>query len=393
MELSGRLKSTILNNVSLLIVVLGALSNFILILFIKRFLPELFNVYSLYLTYLAIIVSFGLIGFDQVLLRLATIEKDKIGLSKDIFRLLLFSGIATPFAIGYYFHLHYEGLDFLSLIFSGLAINLMIFSFNILRLQKKFVISQFFQNGYKIAFLVFIGLFYFRDFITEANIIRVSAIILCGIGIWAGFKLIQNLRITPGRTPSLFNFFLSFSINMALLTLLSYGERILIVNEMGEDAFGKYFYYSTVFLFPLTLIQYYVGFKELVFFKEKRDSNLLHQKLKKIFLSGVILIACVFAVVWVDNGTFLAIDISENLWLVILLSFLGISKLIYGLFSALLGAVANYQDMYIINLLTAFLMAVLLITLLTIGISLNSVIMGLISVFIVRSGFIYYKYV
>lgn len=392
MNLSGRLKSAVFNNVSLLIVVLGALSNFVLILFIKKFLPELFNVYSLYLTYLAIIVSFGLIGFDQVLLRLATLEKDKIGLPKDIFWLLIFSGITAPFLIGYYFYSHYTGLNFLSLIFSGLAINLMIFSFNILRLQKKFVISQFFQNGYKIAFLFFIGILYLREFVSSDNIITVSTIILCGISLWAGIKLIRNLKITSGRTPSLFNFFFSFSLNMALLTLLSYGERILIVNELGEDAFGKYFYYSTVFLFPLTLIQYYVGFKELVFFKEKRDTQLLHQKLKKIFLGGIVLIACVFAAVWIDNGMFLTIDIAGNLWLVMLLSVLGISKLVYGLFSALLGAVARYQDMYVINLLTALLMAVLVITLLTAGISLNRVVMGLIFIFIARSGYIYFKY-
>src|SRR5690554_7527868 len=85
MNLLNRLKTVTFSNLSLLVVVLGAVSNFVLILFLKKYLPDTFNVYSLYLTYLAIIVSFGLIGFDQVLLRLSTIEKDLVVVPKDIF--------------------------------------------------------------------------------------------------------------------------------------------------------------------------------------------------------------------------------------------------------------------------------------------------------------------
>src|SRR5690606_7402634 len=141
--------------------------------------------------------------------------------------------------------------------------------------------------------------------------------------------------VSLSRTTSLFNFFLSFSLNIALLTVLSYGERILIVNELGEDVFGKYFYYSTVFLFPLTLIQHYVGFKELVFFKDRVDKVLVHQKLKQIFITGVLLVCFIFLVVWLDKGNFLAIDYKNNILFVVLLSFLGIIKLMYGVFSAL----------------------------------------------------------
>lgn len=393
MSLLNRLKSVTFSNLSLLVVVLGAVSNFVLILFLKKYLPDTFNVYSLYLTYLAIIVSFGLIGFDQVLLRLATIEHNVVVVPKDISIFILLSGLISPAVIGYYFSHHYDGLPFGLLLLSGLAINSMIMAYNVLRLKKNFVVSQLFQNGYKIAFLLFVVLLFLFYPVTTKYIIAVSTCIVCLFSVSALYNLFKNLKISNTKTDSLFNFFLSFSLNMALLTLLSYGERILIVNELGEDTFGKYFYYATVFLFPLTLIQYYVGFKELVFFKEKRDTKMLHDKLKKIFFGGILLICCVFLVVWIDNGTFLAIDIDENLWLVILLSVLGITKLVYGLFSALLGAIAKYQDVYIINLFTAALMAGLLATLFYFGVTLNSVVLGLILIFTARSTYIYLKYV
>lgn len=393
MNLLNRLKTVTFSNLSLLVVVLGAVSNFVLILFLKKYLPDTFNVYSLYLTYLAIIVSFGLIGFDQVLLRLSTIEKDLVVVPKDIFIFILLSGFISPVAIGYYFSDQFEELPFGLLLLSGLAINSMIMAYNVLRLKKNFVVSQLFQNGYKIAFLLFVGLLFLCYPLSTKNIVAVSTLIVCLFSGSALYNLFRNLRISNKKTASLFNFFLSFSLNMALLTLLSYGERILIVSELGEDTFGKYFYYATVFLFPLTLIQYYVGFKELVFFKEKRDTKMLHNKLKKIFIGGILLVGGVFLVVWIDNGTFLSIDIIENLWLVILLSILGITKLVYGLFSALLGAIAKYQDVYVINLLTAALMAGILVALFSFGVTLNSVVFSLILIFAARSTYIYLKYV
>lgn len=376
----------------MLVVVLGALSNFVLILFIRRFIPESFNTYSLYITYLSIIVSFGLIGFDQILLRLSKIESGKIIISKDIFISILISGIIAPIVISYYFSLQYESLSFVLLTISGFSINSMILAYNTLRLNKDFVKSQLFHNGYKIIFLLAFVVLYFFIAITVDYVVLITTVILCFFSIAAFIKLFQNIRISQEKTSSLFNYFISFSMNMALMTILSYGERILIANELGQDVFAKYFYYSTVFLFPLTLIQYYVGFKELVFFKEEVDKKLLISKLIKILVGGCLLVAAVVLTVKIDGGTFLTIDIKDNLTLVILLSSLGIIKLVYGLFSALLGAKARYQDIYVINIFTILLLAILIPILFSIGITVNLVVLSLLIIFAVRGAFIYFRY-
>lgn len=382
----------IFDNVSLLVVVMGALSNFALILFIKKFIPQSFNTYSLYITYLSIIVSFGLVGFDQIMLRLSKIESGKIILSKDIFLSIIISGIIAPVLISYYFSLKYEDLSFALLTLSGFSINSMILAYNTLRLNKSFFKSQLFHNGYKILFLLAFVILYFFITISVDYVVLIATSILCFFGISAVFKLFQNISISQEKTSSLLNYFLSFSMNMALLTMLSYGERILIANELGEEVFGKYFYYSTIFLFPLTLLQYYVGFKELVFFKERVDKKLLHSKLIKIFIGGCLLVTAVILTVKIDRGTFLTIDIKNNLMLVVLLSALGIIKLIYGLFSALMGAKAEYKDIYLINIFTFILLAILLPILFLIGITVNLVVLGLLVIFAARGAFIYFKY-
>jgi len=373
-------------------VVVGALSNFTLILFIKKFVPNSFSTFSLYITYLSIIISFGLVGFDQIMLRLSKIENGKIILSKDIFISILISGIIAPVLISYYFNLKYEALSFGLLVLSGFSINSMILAYNTLRLNKSFFKSQLFHNGYKVIFLLVFGLLYFFTIIKVDYVVLIATSILCFFGITAIFNLLQNINISQEKTSSLFNYFLSFSINMALLTLLSYGERILIANELGEEVFGNYFYYSTVFIFPLTLLQYYVGFKELVFFKEGVDKKLLHSKLIKIFIGGCLLVAVVVLTIKIDHGYFLTINIKNNLILVVLLSSLGIIKLVYGLLSALMGAKAKYHDIYLINIFTFILLSILIPILFSIGVTVNLVVLGLVIIFIARSAFIYLKY-
>jgi len=388
-----RIKGTIRSNTSLLVVVLGALSSFLLVLFLKKFLPDFFNTYSLYLTYIGIIVSFGFAGLDQVFLRLSVVKDKMITIGRDVFIYMLLCLLVIPLVVSYYFHVNFHDLHFIFLFVSGVSLNAVLLAYNILRLKQKFVLSQLFNSGYKILFLLGIFLIYFFFPKTITGILLLSSMILCFVGILAVRFIIKNLILTNDKTDSLKNYFFSFSLNLALLTLLTYGERIVIANELGEDVFGMYFYYSTIFLFPLTLIQYYVEFKELVYFKEGIAKKIVHQKVKKVFLAGLCLIAFIFFIVILDQGLFLEIEIKENSVFIFLLSVLGIVKLNYGLFSALLGAKGEFEDIYKVNFLTAILIGGSIFLLFTYKMSIELIIVSLIVIFLSRIVFIYRKYV
>src|SRR5690554_1192392 len=388
-----RIKGTIRSNTSLLVVVLGALSSFLLVLFLKKFLPDFFNTYSLYLTYIGIIVSFGFAGLDQVFLRLSVVKDKMITIGRDVFIYMLLCLLVIPLVVSYYFHVNFHDLHFIFLFVSGVSLNAVLLAYNILRLKQKFVLSQLFNSGYKILFLLGIFLIYFFFPKTITGILLLSSMILCFVGILAVRFIIKNLILTNDKTDSLKNYFFSFSLNLALLTLLTYGERIVIANELGEDVFGMYFYYSTIFLFPLTLIQYYVEFKELVYFKEGIAKKIVHQKVKKVFLAGLCLIAFIFFIVILDQGLFLEIEIKENSVFIFLLSVLGIVKLNYGLFSALLGAKGEFEDIYKVNFLTAILIGGSIFLLFTYKMSIELIIVSLIVIFLSIIVFIYRKYV
>lgn len=389
-----RLKNTIYSNASFLIVVLGSLGSFLSVIFLKKFLPESFTVYSLYITFIGIAVSFGFAGFDQVLLRHSKVIDSRVGVEKDIIYVLFALLFFVPFVLAYYFQMRFNDLNFLSLLFSGISVNLILLAYNLLRLKKSFFISQLFNSGYKFLFLFVVAFLFLTKRNLNTNfIVTICTTLLIIIAFFACFFIFRSVVMINKKTVSLGNYFFSFSINLGLLTLLSHGERIFIATELGEDVFAKYFYYSTIFLFPLTLIQYYIGFKELVFFKEKVDKKLIHQKIKKVFIIGTLLILIIFLIVNLEQGHFLDIAFKENILFIVLLSILGLVKLNYGLFSALLGARGEFRDIYKVNILTFILISICFAFLILVKINIELVVASLIFIFSSRIAFIYKNYV
>lgn len=390
-----RIKKLVTSNISLLLIVLGAASNFFLVLFFKKYLPADFNTFSLYLTYIGIITSFGLLGFDQVFLRLSKLtQKGKVLIGHDILSWMLLALLAAPVFISFYFSARYENLHFIPLCITGISLNTILFTYNTFRLKKAFILSQLFNSGYKMLF--FIGIIILYGLLAKNSIvylINFTSSILLVIGIGSVFYLLKFVERSSIKTTSLTHYFFSFSTNLALLTLMTYGERILIANELGEDVFGKYFYYATIFLFPLNLLQQYIGFKELVNFKDRLDSKFVKRKLRTTFLLGVGVVLAIVFVVLIDNGNFLIISLKDDMILVLLLSIFGITKLIYSLFSAILGAKGSFKDIYALNLYSFLLLLLSLAILFFLNFSLYTIIIALSCIFIFRILYINTKYV
>lgn len=392
-----RVIEILLSNISFAILVLGAGSNFLITLVIKKFFgQDDFNSYSLFLTFIGIVSSFGLLGFDQIFLRLSKIESKQITINSDILFFLILAAFIAPTLLSYYFYsIHTADITIYQFIVTGIGINVIILTYNIFRLTEQFSKSQIFKNGFKVSALVFtvtfvlvlkseISIFNIIDFITLAIVLFALS------GVWFLYK---NIKIVKKTTVNLFNFFLSYSINLAIITALGFGERLIILENISENDFGKYFYYATIFLFPLTLVQQYVGFKELVGFKLKVNRTVVNKKIKKIVLLGTLLIIIVIVAAIIDNGYFLQVDFITDFWLITVLAILGLVKLVYGLFSAILGAVGIVKEIYLLNLFTAVFILICLSYLFFIKLNLVTITTSLVLVFLFRSLYIYYSYV
>src|SRR5699024_10961567 len=153
------------------------------------------------------------------------------------------------------------------------------------------------------------------------------------------------------------------------------------------------FYYLTIFLFPLTLLQEYVGFKELVYFKEKVEKHVVFKKIIQLIGLGIITYLLILMVVWIDNQRFLRVDLSQDATLIAWMSLLGLIKLIYSLFSAILGARGESNSINYINIITVLIIALLWLSMHFLGYSLITIIISLILVFLYRSIHTYILYV
>ncbi len=381
------------SNISFLVIAGGAFFSFLNTLLIKNYLPSLFNTYSFYITYLGIISSFGLIGLDQVFLRLSYNKKNRINLQKNIFTLLLVNSIIIPLLISFYFNQNYSNLSYIILLISGISINYIIISYNLSRLESNFIHAQLIKNTYKLFFFITIITFTVFKSIKVEYFLLIFTIFL-SISLFYSLIYIKNhLNITVKNNTPFINFLVSFFINILIITFLGYGERLLIANTLGENIFGKYFYYITIFVFPLSLIQQYVGFKELVSFKESFNKNNFYRKLIKLFTLSLILSSLILLVIFLDNGRFLKVDYINDYILIVLLLCLGIVKLIYGIYSAIIGAVGEYRDVYILNFMTILLIGFFVLMNYIIGITIQGIVISLIGIFLIRIFFIQIKYV
>lgn len=391
-----RVKDILRSNISFSILVLGAGSNFIITLVIKKlFEQEDFNTYSLFLTFIGIVSSFGLIGFDQIFLRLSKVDLKQVSINADILLFLVLALFAVPILLSLYFNSKSTDIKMYQLIITGIGINVIILTYNFFRLTKQFSTSQIFKNGFRISVLFFVvSLLLILN--VEISIYKVIDIIVFSVSLFAFcglWHLIKNLNIDIYRTDNLLNFFLSYCLNLAILTALSFGERLIILENISENDFGKYFYYATIFLFPLTLIQQYVGFKELVSFKLFVSKSNVNRKIQKMTVLGLLLAVIIVVIAILDKGLFLQVDFVNDYMLILVLIVLGLVKLVYGLFSAILGAVGNSKEIYLVNIFTIIVMLFCFSYLFLINLTLISITLSLILIFLFRSLYIYYYYV
>lgn len=389
-----QIKKLVTSNVSLIILLLGALSNFLLILFLRKDFPEVFTPLSLYLTYLGIIGGFGFLGFDQVYLRLAHVTNPKPSIGVNVYILLLSLMLLVPIGFASYFA-RYEYLGFWQLYISGVSINAIMLGFNANRLKKNFSLAQGLKNSFKVLFLLgaWWMLLVIKDYIAINNLFYQASFLLLICGSVSIISFWRNTQIENKRSSGIVLFAISFGLNIALITLLGYGERILIADKINEETFATYFYYLTIFLFPLTLLQEYVGFKELVYFKEKIEKTKVHSKIVQLIGLGIVTYMAILVVIWIDSGRFLKVNLMNDYMLITWMSILGLVKLVYSLFSAILGARGETKDINHINIVTALLIATLWFSLHLLGYPLNGIIISLILVFLYRSTHTYFLYV
>ncbi len=339
---------------SLVIMGLGALGIFFTNVGLKSILSDYeYYDYSVIVTVLSLIASFGALGLDQVFLRLSRVNGKVLYFDEKLVPIAILNTLITSFvSYVYLIHIIEVGVNgFLIFILCFSSILIMLF-YNLTRLSSLFVVSQLIQNSWKILFGAMMVALFFNEnlYYYFFTICCVFIVLMLIISILYLRKKIKFKRINKYTNKEVFSFSFHFFLALLTVSFLSQGDRILVERIFTESDFGDYFYLATLFLFPFSLFQSYIGFKELVYIKNG-PINIV-KKLKTIIYGSLLFsVVLCFSVALLAKYNFINLDVQSNKWIIFIFLIIGNIKMIYSLFSAVIGAKATLKEIKVMNII------------------------------------------
>ena len=348
-----RLLNILRQNLSFFVLALSSFSFFILNLFLKDSLSaDDYGLFSIFISYISLLSSFGMFGFEQTLLRTSKI-KSKLEIEKEIILPSLFS-IFLSSIIGTFLMLSNYDINMSFLFFcllSVIAITTKLL-YNLFRLLSNYILSQITLNFWKILLTIIVFSSYIINYKFTIDFIFNIVLLLFAICLLFIFFLYKKIDLTNTIKSSLL-LKKSFLFFVALLTisLLAYGDRFFIESRFGLATLGDYFFYLNVFLFPFSLFQTYIGFKEIVTFKKSYSISILNKKISSVFKYSLFFSCFLFVIIYlVEFLGFYNMNMLSNLDIILPLILLGNIKIIYSLLSSAIGAISDDNMLLRVNL-------------------------------------------
>ncbi len=324
------------NHLSLSVIVLGAICYFLANIVLKEKLTHgEYGIYSIVITYFSMMNLYGLLGLEQVFIRLSDFhQKDKISTPKFLLKLIV-SVIVISSVLGTFIFRQYcsEILNFNLILFflATIGIVSLLFLYNILRLNSDFVLSQLFFNLWKIVLpILAILCFYWYKLDFTLFLIFLMCIIILSFVLSLYFCLKRIHFVYKEMAPSreIIKTAIQFLISITSFSFLIFGDRLIIEHKFGLEEFGNYFYLSNFFLAPFSILQNYIGFKQLIVFKRNFNLSRFDRFNKKIIFFGLCLsLILILFLKLVNCLKVLSFDFDHYNLIIMLLLILGIIRL------------------------------------------------------------------
>ena len=347
----------------------GAGSIFLVNIVLKATLSDFqYGEYSIFITFLQVCVSFGFLGLEQVFLRLSEVRDDKLLTDKKLLKITFVVGLLFSLLLSAVFSKIFLKIQVATtlLMLLTFSTSLMMFLYNVVRLKKQFVVAQLFNNMWKYIVLVITGILLIGGNVNTKTLIEIFTYVSIGSATFFSIYVIKNIpfKFTNSfELSAIYKYSFHFVISMLSITFIGFFDRFYIKAFFGSEAFGDYFYLATIFYFPFALLQGYVGFKELVFFKTNASLPILKRKLRNINVLSVIIAIAIYGAAYVLNDLEVipAIDFTSSGSVILILMALGVLRINYSMLSSVLGATgsikiirnANIQSLVFILLIFA----------------------------------------
>lgn len=340
------------NHKSLFVILFGSLGIFTSNIILKKSLTNSeYYEYSLVITFLSLLSSFGAFGFEQVFLRLSKMINSRITLIDSKLLLFMIISICISTVLSSYYILKFTEVTINPIIvitlFVGISILMVIF--NIYRFRSNFVCAQLINNLWKICLLVFSCAIYLFSLNID-YLLYIDSVIWCSIVFLLMYCLKNNfIKISSYlNTKKILSLSLNFFIALLTISFLSQGDRLLIENFFSKQVFTNYFYLCTLFLYPFSLFQNYIGFKELILIKNGQVN--IERRIRLItFFTCILGIVILISSYFLSKINFLEINFARDKFLILMLIFIGCMKILYSYYSSIVGSIGTIGQLKKMN--------------------------------------------
>lgn len=389
-----KIKDFLKKHTSLFILGIASVSFFILNILLKDVLSvSEYGLYSILITYSALISSFGLCGLDQVFLRTSIIEENRIVVDPRLVSMLcitvLCMSLITSTVISKYYDFE---ISHFSLILLSIALILIKLSYNVSRILSKFVLSQITLNLWKFTLPFIVVLSLYMGIEVNFSLIIKDLLYCCLFSLASFFLFYSNIKfkILEYSQLDLMKLAFSFFLVLFISSFINFSDRFIIERKFGLEELGNYFFFVNLYLYPFVFFSTYIGFRELVSFKKSFSIELLHQKLISAFkLSILFSISYIILITIIQKFGLYEFEIYRYKYLIILLIAWGIVKVLASLLSSTVSAVFDRKDLNKLNIYSIIII-LLASPFLYFSSSAINIVMIFILVWIMRSS-IYYK--
>ena len=384
---------TLKEHLSLFVMVIGvSLQLMGSVLLYKVLSPDDYAVLGIWLTVIAVVMSFGLFGAEQTLLRYTDTVKDRIRIPVNVIKLLVGCLVIGPviFSAGFYL---YWGVSLWKSYGLVLCSVLLVVFYNLFRLYKEFVLSQFVNNLWRFFFIfpVVFSLFYLVD--VNAVYYSIVAGMIFGLVLSVFFGRVKGRIVIGKEKEGVLSLTLSFLFTMGVLTFFNFVDRVVVSGYFSKEEFANYFFLSNVFLSPFSIFSSYLGFKGLVRYKSVFSIDRVRfSAVLSCVAGGFFGCLIVVAALFLDFVFDLGFGFEQNLELIVPMVCLGVVRLVYSGFSAAMGARGSNRSLVFSNLMS--LVFILLVFVFYYQIELKSVVIVLWCVCVawfIRCGLYYFE--
>lgn len=306
-----------------------------------------YELFSYFITIASIVISFGLLGTEQLIIRFGKAKNGQIELSRNASAITIVAFFISLGLAGLFVkEIFTKDLPAGLVLATSAALSSTLITYNLWRLEGAFVKAQIVSGAWRflsfvIVFAASLGLV--QD-ICIALTVALVIILLCNILL---LLRIRRRIVLSTNDGSVISTALAFSFSLGIMTIIGNLDRIIAENSGIINLFSDYVYFSMIVIFPFNMIASYLGFKEAIHFKNSFSRRVLFAKTKNVFgvVSVLFMLTTVLLIVVRE-----AISLSLNAWLIFGSYILVLSKCLYSLLSAAMGSLAKSKDIWGANL-------------------------------------------